>query len=124
MYVVSECLVWWKNVDDLSSACTRMLLNRDRITKLILTCMSWPKELCEIVLIIPIDLVMFIDPLPISDVFSDSYTRISLKRDDPETQKRLWLHYNNRTPDQSLATWSSANSFESSALEQFHLNET
>ncbi len=106
-------------VDDFSGALMLMLLNGDCLTKLILTYMNWSKELYQIMSILHIDLIMLIDALSISDVFSDSYTLTSLKRDDPETQKRLWLHHINRTPDHSFEIWSSVHRFESSVFKQF-----
>src|SRR5437763_12805383 len=104
MFTASECLAWWKNVDDLSGAFTLTLLNGDRITKLIVTFINWSKVLCEILSIVPIELIVLIDALSIADVFSDRYALIRLKRDNPETQKLLWLHHIDRTPDQGLAT--------------------
>jgi hypothetical protein len=84
--------------------------------------MNWSKEPYQIISIVHIDLIALIDALSISEVFSDSYALTSLKRDDPETQKRLWLYHINGTPDYSLEIWSSVHRFESSVFKQLHLN--
>src|SRR5260370_268104 len=122
IFTVGEGLAWCKNVDDFSGALTLMLLNGDRLTKLILTGMNWSKELYQRVSIVHIEHIVLIDALSISEVFSDSYTFISLKRDDPETQKRLWLHYIKRTPNYGLEIWSSVHRSQSSMFKQFDLN--
>src|SRR2546430_2925385 len=45
---------------------------------------------------------VFIDALAISDGFNDRDALIRLKCDDPEAQKRLWLHHIDRTPHQGF----------------------
>src|SRR5581483_8690472 len=99
-----------------------MLFNGDCLTKLELTGLGRPKELCELLCIVHIELIMFIDTLPISDVFSDRYALISFHGDDPEAQKRLWLHHINWTPHQGFEAGAGMDGFESGMFKQFDLH--
>src|SRR5579884_1706313 len=112
--MVRICLTRGKNIDDLSRVSIPMLLNGNGLTKLVLTCMNRPKKLCKQALIVPRVVVGLIDALPISDILSDGYALISLKCDDPEAGKRLWLHHINGTPNQRFTTGLGMYSFECS----------
>src|SRR5579859_3098775 len=115
---------WRKNIDDLASTAMLTFLNCDRITKLILTSMHRPKELCKIVSIAHIRRIVLIDTFSIPDKFGDRYTLIGLKCNDPEAQKLLRLHHINRSPHQGFAPGSSVNGFKSSVFEQFDAHTT
>ena len=65
---------------------------------------------------------MFVDTLPISDVFSDRYALISFHGNDPEAQKLLWLHHINWTPHQGFEVGASMNGFERGMFKQFDLH--
>src|SRR5713101_1231415 len=93
-----EHLAWWDDVNDLPGILTLTLLYCYCVTKVILPFIHWSEEFGELLFIFPIKPIVFIDTLSISDGFNDRDALIRLKCDDPEAQKRLWLHHIDRTP--------------------------
>jgi hypothetical protein len=101
-----------------------MFLQGYSLAKLILPLTGGPKERGFLVRIVSIKLIALIDALPISEDFDDRDALISLKCDDPEAQKWLWLHYIYGTPHQGFESWPSVNRLECSAFEQFDPHAT
>src|SRR5436305_409443 len=74
------------------------LLYYHRITRVILPFIHWSEELGELLPIVSIKPIVFIDALSISDRFNYRDALIRLKCDDPQAQKRLWQQHIDRAP--------------------------
>jgi hypothetical protein len=88
------------------------------LARTILPLTRWPKKPGELLRIVSIKLIGFIDALPIFEGFYDRNAHICLKRDNPEAQKRLWLHYFDRTPYHGFNPWSGMNGLEGGVFEE------
>ena len=84
IFAAREQLASWDDIHNLPAILTLMLPYCNRITKMILPLIHWSEQLGELLPIVAMKLIVFIDAPSISDGFNDRDALIRLKGDDPE----------------------------------------
>ncbi len=98
IFAVCDHLARWDDVNNLSGILTLTLLYCYDITEVMLPFIHWSEESGELLHIVCIKSIVFIDALSISDGFNDWDALIRFKCNDPQAQKRLWLNHIDRAP--------------------------